>query len=254
VLELSWDYQSILNFMLSRIALHPWYEEHFPGLIEKIEKEKSVILAGEMESLLCEELLKVAFPATVKRNNLLTMTFFRTYFADTASERAPGSSPSGGDIRRYYPRVFDEFIRLISADLKDQGGAVVPAVDSLGKIHQTRIFIAHESAAENYLQGLKQELAYVIDLSDDFAENQKLIDKLLNGFDGLQTPFQIEKRVEELALTTGIQAESARSALEKMRDVGMFEARPDYPGEWRAGRLFKSSLRMKYVRGRQASN
>ena len=152
-------------------------------------------------------------------------------------------------MRRYYPRVFDEFIRLIPADLKDQSGTNVPPVDADAKIHQTRIFRAHESAAESYLEGLKQELAYVVDLSDDFAQNQNLIDKLLSGFDGLQTPFQIEKRVDELASSTGIPAESVRSALEKMKDVGMFEARPDYPGEWRAGRLFKSSLRMKYVRG-----
>jgi hypothetical protein len=56
--------------------------------------------------------------------------------------------------------------------------------------------------------------------------------------------------LRELSDATGIAAESVRNALEKMKDVGMFESRPDYPGEWRAGRLFKSSLRVKYVRGR----
>lgn len=254
MLELSWDFQSILNFMLSRMALNPWYGAHFPQLLEGIQQRRAKILTGEVESLEGEQILKTAFPATVRRNNLLTATFLRTYFTDTATERAPISSPSGGDARRYYPRVFDEFIRLIPSDLKDQDGSEMPATDNEGKIHQSRIFAAHEKAAESYLQGLKQELAYVIDMAEDMTENQDLIDKLLNAFDGLQTPFQIERRVAELSQSTGIPRESVRSALEKMRDVGMFEPRPDAPGEWRAGRLFKSSLRMKYVRGRQSED
>lgn len=253
-LELSWDYQSILNFTLSRISLHPWYAEHFQALVSAIETRKSNILAGEVGPLECETLLEIAFPETVRRNNLRTTTFFRTYFADTAAERAPITSPAGSDPRRYYPRVFDEFIRAIPEDLKDENGRAVPATDEKGKVHQVRIFRAHEKAAESYLQGLKQELAYVVDLSADFNENQEKIDKLLNSFEGLQTPFQIEKRVEKLSSQTGIEAKNVRGALEKMKDVGMFEARPDYPGEWRVGRLFKSSLRMKYVRGRHYEN
>jgi MinD-like ATPase involved in chromosome partitioning or flagellar assembly len=253
-LELSWDYQSILNFMLSRIALHPWYSTHFPQLVRAIDESKPDILSGAVSSLRCEELLQIAFPSTVRRNNLRTTTFFRTYFADTATERAPGNSPAGSDTRRYYPRVFDEFIRTIPRDVNDQDAIEVSAVDDEGKINQTRIFRAHETAAESYLQGLKQELAYVIALSDDFADNQELIDKLLNSFDGLQTPFQVEKRVDEIAQRTDIPAKQVRTALEKMKDVGMFEARPDYPGEWRVGRLFKSSLRLKYVRGRHTDD
>src|SRR5947207_2682138 len=49
-LELSWDYESILNFVLSRIAFHPWYNKHFPKLIEAIEKRRSEILAGEVKA------------------------------------------------------------------------------------------------------------------------------------------------------------------------------------------------------------
>jgi hypothetical protein len=79
-------------------------------------------------------------------------------------------------------------------------------------------------------------------------ENQQRLETLLAAFDGLTTPFDIEERVKELAHRTGIEAIAVRRALERMKTVGMFESRPDYPGEWRVGRLFKSSLRMKYFR------
>lgn len=250
-LELSWDYQSILNFVLSRISVTDWFRQNFPDMIREIDSNRMLILGGELKSLECEKILELAFPTTVRRNNLRTMTFFRTYFSDSASERAPGNAPAGSDIRRYYPRVFDEFIRTIPDELKDDSGSLIPSVDEDGKVNQTRIFTAHEKAADSYLQGLKQELAYVVTLSDDFTNNQEQIDKLLNNFEGRQTPFQIDKRVREISADTSISPESVRTALDKMKDVGMFEARPDYPGEWRVGRLFKSSLRMKYVRGRR---
>jgi len=248
-LELSWDYQSILNFMLSRISQNEWYFTHFPELSLAIRAKDDVIREGGLRALECEQLLLMAFPSTVKRNNLSTATFLRTYFADSASERGPADSPGNDDVRRYYPRVFDDFLNEIPTILTDQNGTPLPALEG-GKINQQRIFRAHEKAASNYLLGLKQELAYLVNLSPNLGENQTQIDRLLNAFDGRQTPFKIDVRVGELADATGIAPEAVRSALEKMKDVGMFESRPDYPGEWRAGRLFKSSLRMKYVRGR----
>jgi hypothetical protein len=247
-LELSWDYQSILNFMLSRIGQNQWYRDNFADLRAQIEEKSRTILAGEVGTLECEQLLLMAFPTTVKRNNLQTMTFLRTYFSDSASDRGPGDSSAIDDVRRYYPRVFDDFLNSIPSDLKDQQGTPIKLLEE-GRISQQRIFRAHETAANNYLMGLKQELAYLLNLAPIIVENQSQIERLVNAFDGLQTPFKIETRVAELATLTGLATEAIRSALEKMKDVGMFEPRPDYPGEWRVGRLFKSSLRMKYVRG-----
>lgn len=250
-LELSWDYQSILNFTLTRILAHEWYSKNCPTFYQAIEEKRADLLAGEVSSLDCEGLLLLAFPDKLSRNNIHTNTFFRTYFADSASERGPSTSLGATDTLRYYPRVFDEFVRAIPEDLKGHDGAEIPAIDHKGKIQQSRIFRAHEKAAESYLQGLKQELVYVIDLAEDISQNQELIEKLLNSFDGLQTPFSVDRRVDELHSNTNIEKGAIRTALEKMKDVGMFEPRPDYPGEWRVGRLFKSSLRMKYVRRRQ---
>lgn len=247
-LELTWDYRSILNFCLSRIYLNEWYGRNFPGLNAELEKAWPRILRGDLSQQECEGFLLLAFPETVRRNNLRTTTFLRTYFADTASDRAPGASPAGSDNRRYYPRVFDEFVRLIPESLAEFDGSSVPATDSDSKIHQTRIFRAHEQAADSFLRGIKQELAFVVDLNDDKGKNEAAIERLLNAFDGRPTPFQLDECVAILSDLVEMDSSKVRSALEKMRDIGMFELRPDYAGEWRVGRLFKSSLKMKYVR------
>ena len=111
------------------------------------------------------------------------------------------------------------------------------------------IFLAHEEAAKAYLAQLESELVYLISLSDDHATNQERIRALLNAFAGLKTPFQLEDQLEAIASkVASIQSTEIRAAMESMKRVGMFEDRPDYPGQWRVGRLFKSSLRMKYVR------
>lgn len=252
-LELSWDYQSILNFMLSRMHQNPWYAEHFGALDRALSDNRETIREGKLHTLECEQLLLMAFPSNVKRNNLSTVTFLRTYFADSASDRGPADTPSTDDVRRYYPRVFDDFLSEIPGELTDENGVSLPLLEN-GRISQQRIFRAHENATNNYLSGLKQELAYLVNLAPDLGENQTQLEKLLNAFDGLRTPFKLDVRVAEISKVTGIASEAVRSALEKMKDVGMFEFRPDYPGEWRAGRLFKSSLRMSYGRGRAAAD
>lgn len=241
VLWLSWEYQAILNFMLSRIIINPWYKLNFSELTEQLLPVREQILKGDLPQAECETLLLQAFPEKLKRNNLLTKTFLRTYFADSASERTGAT-----DRLRYYPRIF---ARLIEAIPELAEGKDAKAVDlETGRISQNLIFQAHEDAANRYLTGLKEELRYLIDLAEDLSDNQERLDALLAAFDGLKTPFEIEERIEELVRKTQLDPSRVRRAMDRMKTVGMFESRPDYPGEWRVGRLFKSSLRMKYVR------
>ena len=242
-LYLSWDTQKIFNFILSRITQIPWYKEHFIDLIRDIEEHRSEILKGSLSVDACEALLMMAFPEKIRRNNLATKTFLKTYFADSASDR-PEISTS--DKLRYYPRVFDKFLQVI-ADPKPT------AVDSFqgsqikdGKINQSLLFTAHEAAAREYLGQLQSELNYLISLSDDPNQNQDKIKALLDAFEGLKTPFKLDECIAELASKVGIDAKEIRNAIERMKNVGMFEDRPDYSGQLRVGRLFKSSLRMKY--------
>jgi hypothetical protein len=240
-LDLSWDYQSILNFTLSRIMVNAWYQKTFPSLAANLTQRRNEILAGTVPTQDCEQLLLLAFPEKLRRNNLRTTTFLKTYFADSASGRPEALS--------YYPRIFARLIEAIpDPAVRSQGEGKIDDLDENGRINQTLIFLAHSDAATKYLSGLKEELRFLIELSSDSSENQQRLEALLAAFDGLTTPFDIDQRVKEIAIKTGFGELDVRRALDRMKTVGMFESRPDYPGEWRVGRLFKSSLRMKYSR------
>ena len=95
---------------------------------------------------------------------------------------------------------------------------------------------------------MTSELNYLINLEDNFSENEQKIRSLLSAFNELKTPFKLDQCISELAEKTQIDKSKIRNAIESMKSVGMFEDRPKYPGELRVGRLFKSSLRMKYNR------
>lgn len=247
-LYLSWDTQKIFNFILSRISRIQWYREQFPSLIEDIERNRTDILKGSLSTEDCEVLLMKAFPEKIRRNNLATKTFLKTYFADSASDR-PEISTS--DKLRYYPRVFDKFLQVIADPQPTDVGSFQGSQTIEGKISQNLIFIAHEAAAREYLSQLQSELNYLVNLSDDLSENQTRIKALLDAFEGLKTPFKLDECVIELNSKVDIDKRDIRFAIERMKNVGMFEDRPDYPGQLRVGRLFKSSLKMKYVRGKK---
>lgn len=245
---LSWDTQKILNFVLSRIARIDWYRITFPGLLDKILERYSTILEGSVSVEDCENLLMSAFPHKLSRNNLATKTFLKTYFADTASDKPEIST---ADKLRYYPRIFDKFLEVIANPTPtDLGSFTGPRLDREGKISQGLIFFAHEAAAADYLEQLRSELNYLISFSNDPNQNSEKVRTLLAAFDGLKTPFHLDEHITTLALRTNIDVSEIREAMQRMKSMGLFEDRPGYPDEWRVGRLFKSSLRMKYVRGK----
>lgn len=246
-LYLSWDTQKIFNFILSRISRIKWYKENFLSLITDIEEHRTEILKGSLPIEECESLLMRAFPEKIRRNNLATKTFLKTYFADSASDR-PEISTS--DKLRYYPRVFDKFLQVIAEPKPTERGSFQGQPIEDGKISQSLILIAHEAAAREYLSQLQSELNFLVNLSDDFSKNQTKIKNLLDAFEGLKTPFKLDECILELhSKVDNIPQIDIRTAIERMKNLGMFEDRPDSPGQLRVGRLFKSSLRMKYVRG-----
>jgi hypothetical protein len=55
----------------------------------------------------------------------------------------------------------------------------------------------------------------------------------------------------ELSERTGVAVAHVRQTLEQMKSLGVFESRPGFAGQWRAGRLFKTSLGMSYDRKRR---
>ncbi|HEX3742675.1 MAG TPA: hypothetical protein VHW09_02040 [Bryobacteraceae bacterium] len=244
--HLSWNTQLIFNFVLSRIATIPWYRTAFPKLVADIQSVRGRVLKGELSIEECERMLLVPFPSQLRRNNLQTTTFLKTYFADSASDK---TDLSGSDRLRYYPRIFDKFLEVLADPQATKVAYTGHQLDNNQKINQSLIFLAHEEAAKAYLSQLESELVYLISLAEDHSTNQAAINALLNAFAGLKTPFVLDDQIEAIrAKVPSIPNSAVRAAMESMKRVGMFEDRPDYPGQWRVGRLFKSSLRMKYVR------
>lgn len=121
-----------------------------------------------------------------------------------------------------------------------------------GRVAQPLIIAAHDYASKEYLNQVAAELKNLVELSSDPKENDDLVGALIRSFTGLPTPFDFDKCLDKvLSLVSPndkVSRESVREALQSMKKVGIFEDRPGYPGWWRVGRLFKTALKMKYVR------
>lgn len=243
VIYLSWDTQSILNFVLSRITALPWFMQEFPSTVAELQSNQHLLVAGNLPVDECDRLLSQVFPLKIRRNNLLTLTFLKTYFSGSAGEAAT-----------YYPRIYDRFLHLIDnpTDLGRQFASVQKLED--GRVSQALIFAAHEQAAKDYLGQVEAELVYLLQLAPDYATNAQRVKELLQAFAGLSTPFVVDSCLQQLgSKLQGILEPQIRAALLQMREVGIFEERPGFANQWRVGRLFKASLGMKYVRSQRAS-
>jgi hypothetical protein len=238
VLWLAWDAQTILNFVLARIANIDWFRESFRYAITLIQNRAADIVKGAVAEPDCNSILLEIFPQKLRRNNLLTLTFLKTYFSD-----------GQGDLACYYPRIYDSFLQFIAAGGPPGLSSVREKVEN-GRVAQNLIFSAHDYACKEYLKQVKDELKNLLFFADG-TDNQQLISDFLDGFSGMKTPFVLDECIAQLAakLASRIEDSSAiRKAMLQMKRVGIFEDRPGYPGVWRVGRLFKSSLGMRYQR------
>ena len=263
VIYLHWDIQTIFNFVLSRMQSRVWYREQFPGAIAKIDKQETRIVNGALDIRTCEEILLEVFPSHMPRHNLQTTTFLRTYFTDSASTAGPLATGGGnGERATFYPRVYDRFLEVIAeartndmyrrrySEDQFEHGLSASSPSARRRVHPSLLVFAHEEAARDYLDQVRQELLYAIDLDENLDTNRENIEALLKAFAGESSPFKPDTLASALGAQTGLDAHRVRAAMNKMKAIGMFEDRPKYPDEWRVGRLFKSSLRMKYARTR----
>ena len=232
--NLEWDAQAILNFVLSRILSLPWFASAFQAAVSQIAERQKDIRDAAIEIGEAEELLLEIFPERLRRLNLKMTTYLRTYFSD---------DPSGE--KSFYPRIYDEFLGVIAGDHK---GLSSPELEGSGKkrrIGQALVYLAHERATAQFLTQVRSELKYLVDLTDPE------MDRLLEALRGTRTPFRLDSRLDEIASKTRINKGRIRLAMDQMLNIGIFEVREGYPGQWRVGRLFKSSLGMIYARGDQ---
>lgn len=269
-LRLEWGTQEIFNFLLSRISKKPWYKRHFPGTIEKLEKQSKKLQRAELSEQECEELILEIFPPKLKRSSIKMLTFLKTYFADTASGYESQLS--------YYPRVYELFLDIIADPSSNRDWR---SFDFQGKqldgdkINSLLVFTAHDDAAVQYMTQVRDELSNILDLDEDSEKNRDKVRQLLEAFQGLDSPFKIDQRVTELyEIVNGLRKEiefqeskvleepetvklpspKIREVLQQMKDWGIFEDRVRYPGQWRVGGLFKSGLKMVYRRKTNASD
>ena len=102
---------------------------------------------------------------------------------------------------------------------------------------------AFDEAAKQFLSAVRLELESVVKIKPGQLHN------LLESFAGLSTPFDRESLVSVLAGKTDIPSDQIRETLHTFKSVGIFEDRPGFTGtEWRAGRIFRSALKMKLRR------
>jgi len=238
-LVVSWDTQSILNFALSRICELDWFRQQFPEPTNKLATELDRLAEGAVPESECNEFLLSIFPNKIRRNNLLTLTFLKDYFSEGVGESAS-----------FYPRIYDTFLRSLATPslIGSKAGRMDQMED--GRVAQPLIIAAHDYASKEYLNQVAAELKYLVLLSE--KDNESRVESLITSFSGLPTPFKFEQCLGQvhasIELHYQIDRDRVRDALQLMKQVGIFEDRPGYPGWWRVGRLFKTALGMKYVR------
>ncbi len=239
-LDILWNAQSIFNFVLSRIGQIDWFKTNFPSTVAQIQQQSDRIRLGDLQEEEYERLLLEIFPKRLRRNNLQTLTFLKTYFSDAAGDDEARAA--------FYPRLFVSFLTLIAnpEELPKAKGPLTAIED--GRVNQALVLAAHDEASKRYLSEVEQELSFLLELVPDKDQNVVKVRQLLEAFNGLPTPFNVERCIETLASRLNITDSHIRESLIRMKDIGMFEERPRYPGDWRVGRLFKSALNMKYVR------
>ena len=179
------------------------------------------------------------FPRGLERNRLKTTTFFATYFSDAGGG-------AGGEAA-FYPRLFDSFLRKLAencaevADKNIQDGRIVSAA----------VLLAYDQASKAFIDDVRTELYSFLNIdSNSPAANKDAVDRLIDAFKGLQTPFSVDQMVKSLSERSKLKEEDVRQALASMQKIGMFEVRPGYSGELRARQLYKAGLELKYVRAK----
>lgn len=238
--DLRWDEAAIFNYMLAEIERNIWFNSNFKEACNKISEKKIAVKEARLDRDDYETIIHLIFPIKIRRNNLLTMTFLRTYFSDSVSEAGNRSS--------FYPRVIGSFLEYVAKICEKNP---VEALDGDGKISHSVILRAFENATQNFIDEIKQELYFALNLSDDQDSNQPLVDELIISLAGMQTPFVLDDCIDKLQTklgSEGLTVKSIRDALRQMKDMGIFEIHPSDARKWRVGRLFKEALKMKYVR------
>lgn len=241
-LRLKWSAPSILNFAVSRLPSLPWISREFQDVIIDIEKRTEEIQRSALSEQDATELLLRVFPDRLRRNNLLTSTFLRLYFSDAGGDNT--------NMATFYPRLYLYFLQKLD-DLAQTDNNPINTEDQ--RLNSSLLNRAYDQASTTFIEETKQELVHLLSLNiagNGIAtgDNQSNVAQFVAAFDGVSTPFVLDKLVTQLKDKTQFTEQSIRESLQRMKNLRMFEERPGYPGSWRVGQLYKMGLRMKYAR------
>jgi MinD-like ATPase involved in chromosome partitioning or flagellar assembly len=242
---LFWDSQTALNFLLTRVYSNSWFKLKFKSQIDAMSSDMNKIEKGEILKIdECKEYLDKFFPEKIKRHKINLISFLKTYFSD-----ASGTTDQEGGLS-YYPRVYDSFISKISQPETISNPPYRGEPIEKDKIADDLIYAAHKSATLDYRDQVKDELAFMIEFNEDSNNNRQLIGEFLNQFSGEQTPFKPDELADSLCkkMNKKLDIAKIKTALQILKEVGIFEVWPKNPGQWRVGKLFKFSLNMKFRR------
>lgn len=242
VLRLKWSASSILNFAVSRLPLLPWLSKKFPDVVADIERRAIEIQRSALSEQDATELLLRVFPDRLRRNNLLTSTFLRLYFSDAGGDNT--------NMATFYPRLYLYFLQKLDELAQTDSN---PLSGENPRLNSSLLNRAYDQASTIFIEETKQELVHLLSLSvsgneDIPGNNQSNVAQFVAAFDGISTPFVLDKLVTLLKEKTQFTDQSIRESLQRMKNLRMFEERPGYPGSWRVGQLYKMGLRMKYAR------
>lgn len=242
VLRLKWSAASILNFAVSRLPLLPWISKKFPDVVAEIARRAKEIQRSALSEQDATELLLRVFPDRLRRNNLLTSTFLRLYFSDAGGDNT--------NMATFYPRLYLYFLQKLDELAQAE---VNPLSGEAPRLNSSLLNRAYDQASTIFIEETKQELVHLLSLNPDGNEdttgnNQSNVAQFIAAFDGISTPFVLDKLVTLLNEKTDFTEQSIRESLQRMKNLRMFEERPGYPGSWRVGQLYKMGLRMKYAR------
>ncbi|WP_144935030.1 tyrosine-protein kinase family protein [Pseudomonas alabamensis] len=242
-IDLYWDEQAQMNYVLACIAANPVAKKLFKPTIIKIEKRKQDICRGKLPTDECENFLLEVFPDNLRRSNIKTITFIKTYFRDAASQ-------DNDQLATFYPRLFLDFTSSLFTQLEK----IKNPLDTNGRIEQSAIFESYDNAAKEFINDAKQELQHAITLDVDPEKNRIKVNNLLDSLKGKATPFSLDLLTQKINSEIGeiLNEELVKGALRTMKEMGFFEQTAKDTSKWRAGRVYKSALKMKFVRGAKA--
>jgi uncharacterized protein YjgD (DUF1641 family) len=241
LLYLEWDWHKILNFIVTRICSNEWFlnksHSNISDNVKKFRNEANKIHNGELlDTIICEKFLLSIFPKKIDKFRTMFINFLKNYFSDSSSD---------SELLTFYPRVYGNFIYQIQINNSN------PKTENIGKktqISQKVVIEAYEKASKDFFaQGITQELGFLL----EFGSNPSKMKDFLDSFRKEGTPFVKTKMVKNLfnkLASKGFQMEEIDTALNKMKDFGIFEELITDQKKWRVGRIFKDSMGMIFLR------